>query len=79
MDNLTGWLATNVTYIDQNATDLDNVTAWLDANATKADNVLSWLALNVTKIGDLEDRVIDNVSPRSAILREIYPQMYRRS
>ena len=36
----------------------------LPTNVTKVDHALAWLDLNDTRIGDLEERVIDNVSPR---------------
>jgi len=48
LDNLTDWLATNVTYIDQNATDLDNVTIAAYTNETAINKSISNLEMVVT-------------------------------
>jgi len=76
LDNLTDWLATNVTYIDQNATDLDNVTIAAYTNETAINKSISDLTVaaytNETAINkSISDLTIAAYTNETAINKNI--------
>jgi len=76
LDNLTDWLATNVTYIDQNATDLDNVTIAAYTNETAINKSISDLTFaaytNETAINkSISDLTIAAYTNETAINKNI--------